>query len=82
MIILINVLESILLGVLPCIQARPKLLPHILDCGHSPRVVCGKCRPSESLAQDLVAHANAVRVEVRREDLALSLQLVSWRAIL
>lgn len=71
--LLFNVLESIFLGVVPRGKHWTKLSLHILNRRQLPGVVSGERRAFESLSQDLVAHANPLRVERRGEYLALRL---------
>src|SRR5690348_6058037 len=75
--LLVNVLESILLRLIPGRQGRAELALEVLDRSCLSRVVGGHGRALESLSEDLVAHANALRVEGRREELALRLRKVS-----
>lgn len=75
--LLFDVLESIFLGVVPRGKHWTKLSLHILNRRQLPGVVSGERRAFESLSQDLVAHANPLRVERRGEYLALRLKQVS-----
>jgi len=49
-------------------------LLEIADRHELPGIICCKCRALESLAKDLVAHPDALRVVRRGEELTLRLQ--------
>ena len=75
--LLLNVLESVFLSLVPGRQCWSKLALEILYRRSLSRVVCCHGWSSQSLSQDLIAHADAFWVIGCRKDLALRLQTIS-----
>ena len=71
--LLVNVLESVLLRLVPSRQGRSELALQILDRSRLSRVVGCHRWALQSLSQDFIAHSKALGIVRRREELALRL---------
>lgn len=71
--VLLNMLQPLLLGIIPRLHLRPKRRVQVLDRHPPPGVVRRERGAPQPLAEDLVAETEAVGVVDCREDLALRL---------